>query len=206
MRALVVYCHPLTDSFGAACRDRALAGLVAGGHEVRLTDLYADGFEPAMPLAERLTHADPGVPPELQRYADDLAWAEALVLVYPTWWGGQPAMLKGWIDRVWVAGVAWELPAGSAVLRPLLRNVRRIVVVTTHGSSKLVNSLQGEGGKRTAFRSIRLMCSLRTRTTWCALYGLDRATAEQRERFLDRVERTLALRRTLGRRLPARRS
>lgn len=191
MNVLVVYCHPVTESFVAACRDRVLAGLAAGGHAVRLTDLYADGFEPAMSLAERAAHADPGVAPELQRYADDLAWAHALVLVYPTWFGGQPAMLKGWIDRVWVAGVAWELPEGKSVLRPLLTNVRRIVVVTTHGSPKYVNALQGEGGKRTAFRSIRLMCSKRTRTTWCALYGLDRASAERREQFLERVERTL---------------
>ena len=73
-----------------------------------------------------------------------------------------------------------------------LTGVRRIVAVTTHGSSKLINALEGEGGKRTLFRSIRLLCSKRTRTTWCALYGLDRATAEQRAAFLDRVERTLA--------------
>lgn len=192
MNVLVVHCHPVPDSFGAACRDRALAGLAAGAHDVRVTDLYADGFEPAMSLAERATHAEPGVAPELQRYADDLAWAEALVLVYPTWWGAQPAMLKGWIDRVWVAGVAWELPVGTAVLRPLLTNVRRIVVVTTHGSPKRLNALQGEAGKRTAFRSIRLMCSKRTRTTWCAMYGLDRADASARVAFLARVERTLA--------------
>lgn len=191
MNVIVVYSHPVPESFGAACRDRALAGLAAGGHDVRLTDLYAEGFEPAMSLAERSTHAEPGVAPDLQHHADDLAWAEALVLVYPTWWGGLPAMLKGWIDRVWVAGVAWDLPEGRAVLQPLLTNVRRIVVVTTHGSPKYVNALQGEGGKRTAFRSIRLMCSKRTRTTWCALYGLDRATPADRERFLDRVERTL---------------
>ena len=71
------------------------------------------GSTPAMSADERRTHKEPGVAPELQRYADDLAWAEALVLVYPTWWSGQPAMLKGWIDRVWVAGVAWELRDGD---------------------------------------------------------------------------------------------
>lgn len=192
MNVLVVACHPVRGSFGDACRERVLAGLRAAGHEVRVTDLYEEGFDPVMSLEERRAHAEPGVAPELQRHADDLAWAQALVLVYPTWWGGQPAMLKGWIDRVWVAGVAWELPPGRTVLRPLLTNVRRIVVVTTHGSPKWVNVLQGEGGKRTAFRSIRLMCSKRTRTTWCAMYGLDRADAAARERFLARVQRTLA--------------
>jgi putative NADPH-quinone reductase len=191
MRVLTIYCHPVPDSLVAAARDRALAGLAAGGHEVRSTDLYADAFEPAMSAEERTTHRDPGVAPVLQRYADDLRWAEALVLIYPTWWSGQPAMLKGWIDRVWVAGVAWELPDGANVIRPLLRDLRRIVVVTTHGSGKLTNALEGEAGKRTAFRSIRAMCSRRTRTTWCALYGVDRSDESERRAFLERVERTL---------------
>ncbi len=191
-RVLLVYCHPSPDSFVAACRDRALAGLHTAGHEVRVTDLYADGFDPVMSPEERRTHKEPGIAPELQRYADDLRWAQALVLVYPTWWSGQPAMLKGWIDRVWVAGVAWELPPGKNVIRPLLTRIRRIVVVTTHGSSKLINGLEGESGKRTVTRALRAMCSRRTRTTWCAVYGLDTASAEDRARFLERVERKLA--------------
>jgi NAD(P)H dehydrogenase (quinone) len=192
MRVLVVHCHPNPESLVAAAKDRALAGLTRAGHDVRCTDLYADGFEPAMTAHERRTHREPGVAPELQRYADDLAWAEALVLVYPTWWGAQPAMLKGWIDRVWVAGVAWELPEGANVLRPMLTNIRRIVVVTTHGSPKYVNALQGESGKRIAFRSIRAMCSKRTRTTWCPIYGLDRADDAKRTAWLAKVERTLS--------------
>ena len=191
-RVLVVYCHPNPASFTAAMRDRALAALGSGGHEVRITDLYADGFDPAMSCDERRDHKEPGVAPELERYAEDLRWTQALVLVYPTWWSGQPAMLKGWIDRVWVAGVAWELPAGANVVRPLLRNIRRIVVVTGHGSSKLVNALEGEAGKRTVTRSLRAMCSRRTRTTWCATYGLDNATDDARDRFLAKVDRTLS--------------
>ena len=114
------------------------------------------------------------------------------LLVYPTWWSGQPAILKGWIDRVWVAGVAWELPEGANVVRPLLTDVRRIVVVTTHGSSKWINALQGESGKRTVTRSIRTMCNRRTHTTWCALYGVDRTDQAKRVAFLDRVEHTLS--------------
>lgn len=192
MRVLVVYCHPNPGSLVAAAKDRVLAGLTRAGHDVRFTDLYAEGFEPRMSSEERRTHAEPGVAPGLQRYADDLAWAEALVLVYPTWWSGQPAMLKGWIDRVWVSGVAWELPEGANILRPLLSNIRRILVVTTHGSPKYMNALEGETGKRVAFRAIRAMCSKRTRTTWCAIYGLDRADDARRRAWLDRVERVAA--------------
>ena len=192
MRVLAVYCHPNPESLIAAARERALSGLRTAGHDVRLTDLYADGFQPAMTADERRAHKEPGVGTGLQRYADDLAWAEALVLVYPTWWSGQPAMLKGWIDRVWVAGVAWEMGEGARTPTPKLRHVRRIVVVTTHGSSKLLNALEGESGKRTVTRSMRAMCARRTRTTWCALYGVDTCDERRRSEFLDHVESTLA--------------
>ena len=192
MRTLVVYCNPNPESFGAAVKDRALLGLESAGHEIDLIDLYEDGFEPALTAEEHRAHVEPGVPDELCRYVEALRWAEAIVFVYPTWWSGQPALLKGWFDRVWGSGVAWELPDGSGVVRPLLGNIRRLVVVTTHGSSKLINALEGESGKRTITRSIRAMCARRVRTTWCAVYGLDRSTEIERAAFLAKVERTLA--------------
>ncbi len=190
-KALVVYCHPLADSFVAAVRDRVLNGLAAGGAEVRLTDLYADGFDPVFNASERANHLSPGAAPELAAYAADLRWCDTLVLVYPTWWSGQPAMLKGWIDRVWVNEVAWTLPEGANRLRPELRNVRRLVAVTTHGSSKLINMIEGESGKRTLTRSLRSMCHPLARTTWLALYGVDNASEADRRTFLDRVERRI---------------
>jgi NAD(P)H dehydrogenase (quinone) len=192
MRVLVVYCHPDPDSLVSAARERALAGLARGRHDVRLTDLYAEAFVPELSAEEQMAHRRAGVAPDVRRHADDLVWAEALVLVYPTWWSGQPAMLKGWFDRVWAAGVAWEMPEGTSVPRPLLRRLRRIVVVATHGSPKYVNALEGEGGKRTVTRSLRAMCSRSTRTTWCAMYDVDRSDERARTAFLDRVERTLA--------------
>ncbi|MEX1106988.1 MAG: NAD(P)H-dependent oxidoreductase [Ilumatobacteraceae bacterium] len=197
MRTYVVFCHPRRDSFCGAAYDRVLAGLATGGHEVRTCDLYADGFEPALSLADRQAHlvdhrTDPGRRPDITSYVTDLAWCEMLVLVYPTWWSGQPAMLKGWFDRVLVQGVAWELPSGANRLQPLLRNVRRIVAVTTHGSPKLTNALQGETGKHTVTRAIRVLCSRRCRTTWLPCYGVDRLDAESRAQFLERVERKIA--------------
>lgn len=188
---LVVYCHPLDDSFIAAARDRALAGLADTDATVRFHDLYAEGFSPELTADEHRNHVRPGVADELQTYADDLRWADTLVFVYPTWWSGQPAMLKGWIDRVFAAGVAWELPEGANRLVPRLRNVKRIVAVTTHGSSKLINSAQGEGGKRTLFRSIRAMCHPLTRCHWIAFYGIDNRSDDDRAAFLDRVQRSI---------------
>ena len=188
----MVYAHPVPDSFGAAVRDRVLAGLAAGGHDATLVDLYAEGFDPRLTAWERRHHhAPPVAKPAIAEHARLLAGCDALVLVHPTWWGGQPAILKGWFDRVWVEGVAYTLPEGADRIRPQLTNVRRLVVVTTHGSSKLTNVVQGEPGKRIVMRGLRLLCHPLCRSSWVALYGMDGATPERRAAFLDRVERRL---------------
>ena len=113
------------------------------------------------------------------------------MLVYPTWWSGQPAMLKGWMDRVWVRGVAWDMPAGANRVKARLTNVRRLIAITTHGSSKWVNALEGEGGKRTVTRTLRSVCHPLARTAWIAMYGVDTSSDDDRRSFLDRIERKL---------------
>ena len=188
VNVLVVYVHPDPASFVAAMRDRVLTGLTAGGHTTQLIDLYADGFDPLLTDQERRDHHHPpALRPQIDGYAAQLRWAETVVLVYPTWWSGQPAMLKGWFDRVWTNGVAYELGAGGRP-KPLLRNIKRLVTVTSHGSAKYTNAIEGEGGKRVISRSIRPMCNRLARCTWIALYNIDRLDAPARTAFLDRVE------------------
>jgi putative NADPH-quinone reductase len=192
MKSLVVYCHPNPASFTAAMRDRAIGALEARGDEVRANDLYADGLDPLFTADERKRHLEHGGDPVVGPYVEDLLWCERLLLVYPTWWSGQPAMLKGWIERVWVNGVAWELPAGANRLRGRLHNVRRIVAITSHGSSKLINAVEGEVGKRMVTRTLRSLCHPLARTTWLAFYGIDTAPEARRQQFLDKVERKLS--------------
>lgn len=183
-----MYAHPAEGSYVAAVRDRVVEALDEAGHQVDLLDLYAEGFAAALTAEELALHRHgPEAKPAIADHAGRLAAAEALVFVYPTWWGGQPAILKGWFDRVWVEGVAYTLPVGADRITPLLRSVRRLVVVTTHGSSKWVNALQGEPGKRVVLRGLRSLCRRTARTRWIALYDVDRSTPQQRTRFLDRV-------------------
>ena len=100
-------------------------------------------------------------------------------------------MLKGWFDRVLVKDIAFELPPDSNRIHAKLRNVRRIVAITTHGSSKFVNALEGEVGKRMVTRTLRAVCHPFARTSWIALYGIDTATDAKKAAFLDRVGRQL---------------
>jgi putative NADPH-quinone reductase len=174
----------------------ALHQLQKSGHEVRHHDLYEEAFNPVFTPYERLHHVgniDEKLQhlPELAPYVENLQWCDALLLVYPTWWGAQPAILKGWIDRVFMNEVAWVLPDGEARLRPLLTNVRHLVVLTTHGSSKAINAIQGEAGKRIAMRSIRTMFHARVRTRWIAIYKLDTSSPERRAKKIAKATRRL---------------
>jgi NAD(P)H dehydrogenase (quinone) len=191
VKAYVVYCHPNPESFTAAVRERAVSALEAGGHQVRVTDLYADGFEPAMSLQERQSHQEPTHQPELAEYIESLRWCDTLVFIYPTWWSGEPAMLTGWLDRVLLRGIAWDLTKSNTRITSLLTNVRRVVTITSHGSSKLLNMIEGETGRRVIGRAVRVLCHRFTRTTWLALYNIDRSTEADRTAFLDRVERRM---------------
>ena len=194
MNVLVVSAHPSSASFNAALAATVISTVSELGHVVRHRDLYAENFDPVFSAYERLHHVG-DVSEKLETLAtlklhvEDLQWCESIVFVYPTWWSSQPAILKGWIDRILMNEVAWVLPEGAARIKPLLTQIRRIVVVTTHGSSKLVNALEGESGKRTMFRSVRLMMHRRTRCSWIAMYGLDNATDADRQRFTEKVMR-----------------
>jgi putative NADPH-quinone reductase len=192
MRVLVVYGHPDSTSLAAAVHERAVFALTASGHDVDVVDLYGEGFDPRLNEAEWSGAAPARDDVVLSRHIVLLQAAEALVFVYPTWWGGPPAMVKGWLDRVWVEGVAFRRVAGSNRPRARLTNIRRLVVVTTHGSTKWVNVIEGEPGKRLVGRWLRVLCHPLARTRWIALYGVDQSDDAVRRRFLGRVERELA--------------
>lgn len=190
MKVLVIQAHPHAESLSAALCDSVERGLAVGPHEVRVRQLYEENFDPCLSLDEWRGHRDPPeTKTQLAAYFDDLRWCEALVFIYPTWWGAQPAILKGWMDRVWAHGVAWDLPDGASRLRPLLRNVHRIVTVTTHGSKWRVNALQGVPGRRIINRSLRIICHPRCRTKWLALYGADTKSEAKGSAFSLRVEK-----------------
>lgn len=191
-RMLIVLAHPVPESFVGAIAERAAAALEASGHEVHVLDLYADDFDARLSRAEWRDRGSASTWTHLSSHVEALRWADGLVFVYPTWFGAQPAILKGWFDRVWGEGVAYDVPADGSRVRGRLTNIASIDVITTHGSNKIMNSLQGEPGKRVILRGMRSMCGLRCRTSWIAFYGNDQAAAPDRRAFLDRVSVTLS--------------
>jgi len=111
--------------------------------------------------------------------------------VYPTWWSGLPAILKGWLERVLVPGVGFRFDERSGKVRPGLTNVDTIVGVSTYGSRRAYVRAINDNGRRTLTRALRMSCGARTGTRWLGLYGMDTATATQRADFAATVERAM---------------
>ncbi|MEM0935948.1 MAG: NAD(P)H-dependent oxidoreductase [Pseudomonadota bacterium] len=189
MRALVVYCHPKEGSFTAAVRDAVLERLDAAGAELRLHDLYRQGFRATLSAEEWETYLDsPANRGPVSAEIADLAWCDTLIFVYPTWWYGQPAILKGWLDRVMLPDVAFLMPKdGQAGIRPALTQVKRLGVFTTCGASWWLTRYIGTPGKRTLLRGLGLVCAKPLRTVFAAHYNMDASTPASRARHLGRV-------------------
>lgn len=190
MRAVLIVAHPDPDSYTHAISQRVAAGLTAAGHHVIVHDLYAEGFAAAMSADERHAyHTDqPVLDPLVAQHIADITAAHTLIYVYPTWWSGLPAILKGWFERVMVPGVGFVFDAKGKV-RPGLTNVRRLVGVSTYGSRWAYVKAINDNGRRTILRAMRLSTGVRTRSRWLALYGIDQAGGADRDRFLEKCER-----------------
>jgi NAD(P)H dehydrogenase (quinone) len=193
MQALVIYCHPIEGSFCSAMRDAAVNGLQRAGHEVAVIDLAADEFDPVMSHEEWITYnAGQGVIPDgLEHYVTMLRKAEIIVFVYPTYWSGMPAQLKGWLERVFVRGVAFKLNKKNKV-RPALQYVKHICVISTFGSPYMYIKFVNDNGRRIITRALRISIGLRTRVSRFGLYAMDKATHDDRQKFLLRIEKSMA--------------
>jgi putative NADPH-quinone reductase len=186
MRILVLYAHPLPDSFHAAIHRTAIEALRAR-HEVDDLDLYAENFSPVLTAEERRHYHDLTRNREPARpYIDRLLRAEAVIFMFPTWSFGMPAIMKGWFDRVMIPGVSFSLDADGTA-RPALQHIKRIVGVSTYGRPWWqVKLAVGDLPRRQVVGYFRRSTG-GAPADFLALYDMNRVTQQQRERFLARV-------------------
>lgn len=111
MKILVILGHPDKGSFNHAIAEAVLQTLQANGHEVIFHDLYQEGFDPILPSEE--IPGDAEINPLIKAHGDEISTADGIIIIHPNWWGQPPAILKGWVDRVLRAGVAYEFLEGD---------------------------------------------------------------------------------------------
>jgi putative NADPH-quinone reductase len=193
MRVLVIYAHPLADSFASALHRAVVATLEHAGNEVDDCDLYREGFDPVMTPPERRAHNTPN--PELsavEHHVERLQAADGVVLCFPVWWYGMPAIMKGYFDRVWVNGVAFHLHTGGKI-EPGLHRLKKLGVVCTYGAPWwLIKLVLRDPVRGVIHTGIRGLCTRHVKTRVLALYSIESKNSVETGRFLARVEREFA--------------
>lgn len=187
MKVMVLFAHPVEDSYNASLHRLVVEKLKHNGHDVDDCDLYAENFDPRLTREERIAYHEVGPNLEPVRgYVERVRAAQALVMSYPVWNFGYPAILKGFFDRVFLPGVSFDMVDGK--VRPCLHNITKVGVVTTYGGSRLRAFLVGDPPRKTVTRVLRAVIKPGAPVTYLAHYDMNRSTDATRARFSRKVD------------------
>lgn len=192
MRVLYLYAHPLPESFHGAIHEQVKAGLAEAGHEVDVCDLYAEGFNPVLSPEERRKYHDLSVNHlPCAEYIARVQRAEAMVVQFPTWSYGLPAILKGFFDRVFIPGVSFSL-SPEGVAKPALTYIRKIAGISTYGRPRWNAFLVGDPPRKAVTRYLRVLTQWQASAEYHALYNMNQATRPRCDAFLKHVRAKMA--------------
>jgi putative NADPH-quinone reductase len=163
MRILIILGHPDPNSFNHAIASGVYNALRHDGHHVTLHDLYAEAFDPLLPVQEIPERG--AIPAVIQKHCEDLRSADGIVIIHPNWWGQPPAILKGWIDRVFRPGVAYrfeEGDGGEGIPIGLLKAKAAVVLNTSNAPDEREQRAFGDPLDALWRRCIFDLCGVRT--------------------------------------------
>ena len=186
IRVMVVYAHPVETSFNAAIYATVTETLMQRGHEIDACDLYAENFPAIMSRGDRLLYHEIPANRALARpWIERLEAAEALVMVFPTWVFAPPAILKGFCEKVFVPGFAFELVDGK--VRGAMRHLKRVGGVSTYGGTRLRAFLAGDPPRKLLTRVLRAYVGPTVPVSFMGCYDMNRIDEARGRAFLDKV-------------------
>jgi putative NADPH-quinone reductase len=191
MNVLVILGHPTKGSFNHAIAETAVAKLHENGHEVIYHDLYAEKFDPIL-FGEEIPK-DAELDPLIEKHCQELSEADGIIIVHPNWWGQPPAILKGYIDRVIRAGVAYEFledDSGEGVPNGLLKAETAIVFNTSNTKKEREIDVFGDPLEKIWKNCIFDLCGVKN--FYRKMYRIIvTSTQKEREDWLEDVKETV---------------
>ncbi len=134
MKVLVIYTHPNHQSLSYAFLKKVMQGSSENPNiaEIKVLDLYEKGFNPILVFNEKKRRRDMHSEPQLEKYREQIIWADKIVFVYPIWWGRPPAMLMGYIDQMFASDFAYK-DKGGLLPEGLLKGRSAVCISTMKG-------------------------------------------------------------------------
>lgn len=186
MNVLLIFSHPNPMSFNHSILEVFAEELRSRHHHTLVRDLYTLDFKAVLDRDDLGALHAGQVPGDIQKEQEYLSWAEALVFIYPVWWWERPAMLKGYIDRVFSYGFAFSVDEKGAV--GLLKHRKALVIQTLGTPEHVYDKSPGskEAIRRNMTEGTLQFCGI-TDTQHLSIFGINTSTAEERARILDQV-------------------
>jgi NAD(P)H dehydrogenase (quinone) len=188
---LIVLAHPDKKSFNHAIAEAAIIALEKNGHKVTSHDLYSESFDGVLPDLE--SPKDAIIPPLIRKYCRELAETDGIIIVHPNWWGQPPAILKGYIDRVFRPGVAYEFiegDSGEGIPVGLLRAKAALVFNTSNTRAERELEVFGDPLQAIWKNCVFDLCGVKTFHR--RMFGvIVTSTPEQRQDWLEEVQKTV---------------
>jgi NAD(P)H dehydrogenase (quinone) len=154
MKILIVYAHPNPESFNHAILEAFTRGLSESGHSYEVVDLYATRFNPCLDGGDLAKLTAGKTPEDIRAQQERVSGAEGIVFIHPIWWSGAPAILKGWVDRVFSMGFAYKFDEKTGYPVGLLKHGKSLVINTAgareedakaSGMTETINRAEVEG-------------------------------------------------------------
>jgi len=188
---MVILAHPTKESFNHAIADSAVQTLKNNGHEVIFHDLYAEKFDPILLSEEIPKEAE--LDPIIENYCKEISEADGIIIIHPNWWGQPPAILKGYVDRVIRAGVAYEFlegDSGEGVPNGLLKAESALVFNTANTSKEREMNVFGDPLETIWKNCIFDLCGVKN--FYRKMYRIIvTSTPQERELWLEDVKETV---------------
>ena len=134
MKVLVLYAHPYNKSFNHAILEEVEAGLKEGDHEYEVVDLYAIKFDPVLSADDLVGMMEGRTAPDVKEQQEKVSWCDGIICIHPIWWENHPAILKGWFDRVFSHGFAYQVLENGETKG--LLSVKKSLLITTAGGTE----------------------------------------------------------------------
>ncbi|MFB3851197.1 MAG: NAD(P)H-dependent oxidoreductase [Acidobacteriota bacterium] len=189
MKIAIIYAHPNPKSFNAAVCEKVISSLNSIKAEYRLIDLYKENFKTSLDAKDFESLAKGEMPQDVVKYQKDILWADKLIFIFPVWWWSYPAILKGFIDRVFLKGFAYDFDQNGLV--KLLKHQKALVFMTTGGPKEGYEKNNAvEILKRPLSEGVLSFCGI-DNTDFHIFYAVPYCTEEERKNYLNQVEEAI---------------
>lgn len=184
MRVLIVYAHPNPQSFNHAILESFTKGLTEAGHSTDVVDLYSIDFDPCVRLADLAQFTGGEMPGDVLEQQQRITEADGIAMIHPIWGWSFPAIMKGWMDRVFSYGFAYE--AGERGVRGLLKDRKTLVISTAGGPEEFYESAGYMDAFITTCNGIFNVSGIHSVEYPC-FYGVQAAGDEGRKKYLEQA-------------------